>query len=236
MVTFFNKADDMQRAMTQLKFANATLTRLDVPITINQIQQEFHPELPDLAIDTTFPVDLDITISKGQFAYEFQQYLTENKIFDVKHDIKVKYHDFSLSEYLGDQTIQQMILKLEQTTEDTSLSLINQYIITLPGLPYVTSINPSSSTSVPVTTNSISITFSNPMNEQKTVAGIKIAPVIPSGVSDIEWTLDSTVLTYHLYGDLQGNQNYTLSFPRKSIVDMYGNHPENDYTATFSTL
>lgn len=74
------------------------------------------------------------------------------------------------------------------------------------------------------------------MNEQKTVAGIKIAPVVPSGVSDIEWTLDSTVLTYHLYGDLQGNQKYTLSFPRESIVDMYGNHPENDYMATFSTL
>lgn len=236
MISFFAKASDFQRAMTALRFANATLTRLDVPITINKIAQDLHPYPGNLSYDTTFPVDINIEISKGSFAYEFQKYLTDNKIWDIQHNIKVKYYDFALSEYLGNMTIEQMILKLSELRDDRTKDLNAQVTINTPTLPYVISTTPANlSTSVPITTSSIQIVFNNSMKENDTEFKIEIDPIAPYGVSDIEWSLDSKTLTYNLYGDLTSATEYTVYVPRDKVVDMFGNHPENDYITTFTT-
>lgn len=230
MISFFNRADDAQRAVSKIYERHSILARLDVPIIFNNIQQSLHPELPNLSYATSFPVNVTTTVTKANFANEFQQYLTENRIWDIRHDVEITYNDFSLSDYLGDMTVEEMYVRIYQSLADGSSRL--DEVILLPDPPKVISTLPAdTSTDVPSTSPFIQIVFNNGVKEDNTEFLIQFSPSINA---DVVWSADSKTLSYYMFEALIPNTTYTVFVPN-TIKDTYGNSPEDDYTFTFTT-
>lgn len=79
MISFFNTPEDYFRARHILNRERASLLRLQVPISIN-------------GVNTNFPIDITIDITKGEFAGEFEEHLRVSNIFDINHIFRIKYY------------------------------------------------------------------------------------------------------------------------------------------------
>lgn len=229
-VSFFNKADDYYRALAQLQLNSTTYNRIRVPIKLNRIQQTFHKDLV-LEYDTTFPMDVAFDVSKGSLSNQFQQYLTKNRIWNLSFTAKIKFYNYQFSEYLGDITVQEMIVNLQRELEDGSTSTLGPFYV--PDPPIVVSTVPANlATNVPIlTTNVITITFNHSMNENSVVDKVTFSPNV-----DVEtlWDMPSTILNYTLNTPLSPNTTYTITVPM-TVTDYYGNNPEADYVFSFTT-
>jgi len=114
MVSFFSHPDDLQQATTRLEMDGGIVTpiRLETPVRFNMIQQSLHPELQNLEVSTTFPIDILMETSKSELAYKFQQYLSMNEVFPLTHVARIRFYDFSMSEYLKDLETEEFIANL----------------------------------------------------------------------------------------------------------------------------
>lgn len=232
--SFFNKPDDYWQAMSRLKHATATLTRLYVPFTINEVSQSTRPNL-NIAIGSQFPIDIVPEISQGEYAFKFKTYLQENQIWDISHTFKIKLYDFGFSDYLGDLSVEEMIFRLNEKLANGSSRIIETLGLIEP--PKVVSISPyDKQTGVSFDLSSIIINFNNPMKENDTEFLIAFDPPIYD--YEIVWSDDSRSLMFLLYSPyttLQPGVTYTVDIP-DTVTDMYGHHPEADFISTFTVL
>ena len=229
MVTFFAKPDDYWLARSRILQATAVLTRLDVPILLNKVAQDERPG-SSYQIDTRFTVDLEATVSKGEFAGEFEQYLQENKIWNIKHDVKVKYYDFSFSTYIGDMSVQEMAVRLRSITDDGLNPVIYEFLA--PDECKLLSTSPADkATDVPTTVPMLQFTFNTPMKENDTEFLITFNPVIEA---EWGWSSDSKILTFYPFVPLQANTKYTIDVP-ETVQDMWTHTPESAVEITFLT-
>lgn len=233
--SFFSRADDYWQAMSRLKHATSTLTRLYVPIKINENIQNNRPG-SSYIVDSKFTVDIHPEISQGELAFKFKSYLQENTIYDLSHTFKLSFYDFGFSDYMADMEVLDMIFRLDQLHADKSSNIVDT--LTIKDDPIVLNISPyDKQPGVSDNLSAIVINFNNPMLENDTEFLIKITP--PIFDYDIVWSQDSRTLTFDLhaspYTTLQPNTQYEIEIPN-SVQDIYGHNPELDHFSNFTTL
>jgi hypothetical protein len=228
-VSFFNKADDYQRALSRMHLDATNFNRLRVPITLNQIQQTFHEDLV-LKYDTSFPIDVLFEVNKGSLSNQFEQYLTKNKIWNFVFNAKIKFYNYEFSEYLGNTTVEEMVVRLSEEFENGTSNLLNTSYVPDPPI-LVSSIPENNAINIPTSTTSLMLTFNNSMNEDEVVSKIYFTPNI---IAETIWSMDSKILYYTLNDPLTANTAYSMYIPY-NIKDMFGNNMEEDITITFTT-
>lgn len=233
--SFFNRADDYWQAISRLKHGTSVLTRLYVPITLNDVAQSTRPGTT-YAVDSQYPLDLIPEISQGEYAFKFKTYLQENKIYDISHKFKLSFYDFGFSDYMADLSVTDMVFRLFQQHQNGSSTLLET--LGFHDAPIVTSTTPADGAlGVNFDIPQIVINFNNPMMELDTQDKIMFTP--PIFDYDAIWSSDSKTLTYYIYDSpyttLQPNTDYTIDIPN-TIVDVYGHNPEFDKFVKFTTL
>jgi len=236
MVTFFAREADYHTAINALRFSNSVLTRLDVPIVFNKELDAVSPQKQAKRL-SKFPIDISIEISQGDYAYDFQAYLTKNKIWDVKHDIKIRFYDLNFGAYLADQTINDIMLNLwEMHTGAADLLTFSTTIDSQQ--PVLTSSNPANgATAVVVNPASIDFVFSQPMDM---AALVKIATVSPAIEADVSYSDDHLTLSYVPQENLLASTTYTFTFPgpsgnKKGTTNYWGRPVADSIVVGFST-
>lgn len=85
MVTFYNTPFDWRRFSSISALDDFNLTRLWVPCYFNNVL-------------TKFPIDIDFTITKGAYAFRYDEMLNKGQIYDINHSMRVFYHKFVLAQ------------------------------------------------------------------------------------------------------------------------------------------
>jgi hypothetical protein len=85
MVTFYNTPFDWRRFSSISALDDFNLTRLWVPCYFNNVL-------------TKFPMDVDFTITKGSYAFRYDEMLKTGQIYDINHSMRVFYHKFVLAQ------------------------------------------------------------------------------------------------------------------------------------------
>ena len=85
MITFFNTPSDWRRFSSISALDDFNLTRLWCPVYFNNYL-------------TQFPIDVDFEISKGSYAFRFDEMLKTDQIYDLPHTMKIYYHKFVLAQ------------------------------------------------------------------------------------------------------------------------------------------
>ena len=203
MFTFFNTGEDYFQARSLLHRENVGLTRLRVPIQIN-------------GVDTDFPIDIEQAIGKGAYAASFEEYLRVNRIWDIRHDITVLFHDFMID----DQVI---------SLVDNMVMTLAGKISTLPDLPRILEVVPADkSIDVPVDV-SVQIRFSKPINESSVDISLK-----PEALFYRSWSSDSTMLTLTNLSNFKPNTVYEVVIA-EGAFDAFGLHLSENFHFTFTT-
>jgi len=171
MSTYFSNAYDYSIATTKFAVDLAALTRLYVPIVINEKE-------------TQFTIDVNADVNKGNYAFAFQEMLRVGNIFDISHNLVISFNYFTLvrpSYYSEDgkqepvtiRPVDDMVLALKQyETEE----LIEQ--VTISTIPEVISSTPTDkSINIPIS-STIIINFNTPMNSDSVIANLDIVPKI----------------------------------------------------------
>ncbi len=217
MIHFFSNVHDYFRARQALVVDASKLTRLTVPITINGVL-------------TSFTIDVEFEITKGEYSFAFEEFLRVGKIYDLVSNLKVKFLYFVLNEVdvnLVDSIT--VALNTLATTTQASIFIQNDY----------SSPTPTISSTVPVTgatnvdkTQSIVINFNVSMNESITKSHIDIEPMFPC---NFVWNDTSTQLIIQpQLGQLDSNTNYTITI-EKSVQSINQVTLEDNYVLSFTT-
>jgi len=217
-VTFTNNVQDYHRVRQLLSVDSSKLTRLVVPITINSVL-------------TSFTIDINFELTKGNYSYQYEEYLSKGRIYDLMHPLKIKFMYFILNDSVDVALVDSITVSLRTlATEINSSELIQTY--NSPETPTISSTVPvTSSTNVDKTQNII-INFSQSMNEAITNSYIDIEPMFPC---NFIWNTSSTQLTLQPQsGQLDASTSYTITI-EKSVQTINQATLEDNYILTFAT-
>lgn len=238
LITFFNKADDFNIAFTSFLNDNASLTRIRVPILINNK-------------NVTFTVDVQYTtLEQGTYAAQFQQFLRNNNIWDIIHTAEIKYYEYmwtgsggNIDDAFSGKLIfggtsnnnfalvdpNQMYLNIIHQDDDRQTDF--QQTLVIPETPTVASVTPADNATAVAAAAPITIVFSNAMNEQVTRNAVDILPYVPF---DSVWSQDSKTLTLTPRINYIPATLYTLTINRLA-EDYVSSNLESDFISKFST-
>ena len=215
MITFYSHPDDYYRAWSILMEANTRLTRLEVPITIN-------------GVDVTFPVDLKFEIAKGRYAHAFAEQLKVNNIYDIKHDVTIRYPDFIVEGLKVGLVEDIRLYGIEMNTGVRSLWAQNNN--PLPNM--VTSVANDSGNVSKV--NPLTFTFNDTMLE----SSLGDINIWPNQDIKIEWDIDSKILTLSPVFEFLPSTKYEITFKQKTLCTFENReyvHYDSDYVFRFTT-
>lgn len=225
MVSFFATAADYERAHQLLYSEAAIMIRLNVPISVNSNV-------------TYFPIDINMEVSKGAFAGEFDTYLRLGNIFGLNHNfgISFRYVYINANDQHGNTptiapvddiygnfyTFNNADYRDTPTLRDT----MHNYLT-----PEISSSVPSASaTSVDKTAN-IVLTFNTAMNYDSLIANVYLDPFFSA---EFSLSSDGTILTIEPVGGLTANTSYTITIPTTTISFGQQNF-EWEYSLQFTT-
>lgn len=196
--SFFNTALDYQTAIKLLNDYSSMLIRLSVPITLN-------------GKTLYFPIDAKVEeVTKGQYAYEFQQFLATGKIYDIIHNFKVKFFDFIIGSQVADEYysttpvpgIYSGTSRKWAPITDMYISMFGYvnniteaYTIDTDHVPTpleIVSLTPRDGASGVVSSGAISVTFNQPILEETFTDSFTCWPPV---LFDFSYTLSGTVAT-----------------------------------------
>lgn len=217
MIHFFSNSSDYFRARQALVVDASRLTRITVPITINSVL-------------TSFTIDVEFEITKGEYSFQFEEFLKIGKIYDLVSNLKVKFLYFILNEV--DINLVESItssLNTLATTSQSSIFIENDF----------SSITPIVSSTVPITgatsvdkTQNVVINFNTTMNEGITNSYIDIEPMFPC---NFVWNDTSTQLIISpKLGQLDASTIYTITI-EKNVQSLKQSIMEDDYILSFTT-
>lgn len=216
-ITFTSNVQDYFRARQLLSVDASRLTRITVPITINNVL-------------TSFPIDITFELTKGSYAFQFEEYLSKGRIYDLVHNLKIKFLYFILNDVpISPVDNIEMSLKTLATQSNSTIDIQTYYS---PVTSIVTSTTPVTNTIGFDKTQSIIINFNNAMNESLTNSYIDIEPMFPC---NFIWNDPSTQLTLSpKSGLLDASTNYIITI-EKSAQSIYQATLEDDYILNFTT-
>ena len=213
MFSFFTTGQDYFQARSLLHRENVGLTRLRVPIIIN-------------GVDTSFPIDISYDISKGSYASSFEEYLRVNRIWNIRHDVTVLFHDFMIDSDMI-TLVDNMVMTL--ASQDDEGQPVNGETPTIPELPVVIAASPTDGEQNVSVSSNIEIHFSKPMNESSVF--VSVHPFIST---DKEWNANSTILTLKPISPLSNLTTYQFVLG-SSASDGFGLHLTEDFIFSFTT-
>jgi hypothetical protein len=229
MVTFFTTPFDFWRAMTFFAQDEADMTRLDVPVTINNIL-------------TSFVIDIEYITERGELAFDVEQQFQYGKLYPVVHSVTVKgaYITLDVSKdpasYIINvpQTIyhvDDIIFKLRQLEDELNLEA-NTILDTAnsPSSPIVTSTTPIEGATNVSRSDPIVFNFNVVMNEETVINNIDIVPHIDK---DYSFSADSKTLTITPRDLLTVSGAYTILI-NDSTTSADGINFEEDFELNFT--
>ena len=229
MVTFYTTPSDFWRAMTYFASDEADMTRLDVPITINDVL-------------TYFVIDLEYTTERGDLAFDIESQFGYGKLYPVVHTVSVKgaYITIDIQKNSTTQVINKamvvahvddIIFQLSQL-EDAKHLEQNTLIETQhsPNTPSITSVPLNNATGVALI-STIVLTFDVAMNEDSVYNNIDIVPYC---AKDMSFDISSKILTIIPRDPLTASTEYEVLL--NTSVQSGDYIPlEEDYSLIFTT-
>jgi hypothetical protein len=215
MVTFYNTPYDWRRFSSISALDDFNLTRLWVPCYFNNVL-------------TQFPIDVDFTITKGSYAFRYDEMLKTGNIYDLNHSMRVFYHKFVLAQPsqvsgTGKQVplvihpVDNIELALKELNDRANISSSSNFLIkniTIPDNPTMLSSSPvNNETGVDKDFVNIIITFDVAMDETTLLNNIDIIPYF-----DNEKTLstDGKTLVIDPVVSLTANTQYQILINTKA--------------------
>lgn len=189
LISFYTTPTDYLRARSILQLDAASLTRFYLPVMINGVRAR-----------TVFNVDFPGP-TKGQYAFEFDEYLTKNKIYDIVHTVKLEYSEIII-EPKDIFPVETKELELVPLTDEASLVGQDQSV------PSILSVSvESDATNVPL--QPIQITFSEEMADDESIISQSIY-FTPETEIEYAWNTDKTILSVQPVGGFVANTLYVL--------------------------
>lgn len=178
MVTFYNTPYDWRRFSSISALDDFNLTRLWVPCYFNDVL-------------TKFPIDVDFTISKGSYAFRYDEMLKTGNIYDLNHSMRIFYHKFVLAmpsqvSGTGKQIsapiypVENIEVALQELNDRENLTNSSNFLIkkvNIPDCPKITSSSPTINESgVDKDFVNIIITFDRAMDQVSLLDNIDVIP------------------------------------------------------------
>lgn len=186
LISFFTTPTDYLRARSILHKDSASLTRVYLPVLINGVRSK-----------TSFNVDFPAP-TKGQYAFEFDEYLTRNNIYDIVHSVKIEYNEIIL---------EPKDLFPVETKELEVIPLMDEIRIEH-STPTILSISVESD-AIDVPLQPIQITFSEEMADDESIISQSIY-FTPETEIEYAWNTDKTILFVQPVGGFVPNTLYVL--------------------------
>ena len=232
MITFYNTPSDWRRFSSIVALDDFNLTRLWCPCYFNNYL-------------TQFPIDIDFELSKGSYAFRFDEMLKTGQIYDLPHTMRIYYHKFVLAQPsavsgTGSQEgfiirpVENIQLALKELNNRASLSDPSNKMIHRSNMPQaitVTSIPVNGSTNVSKTDN-ITITFSQEMVQSKLLGSVDVIPYANTSL-----ILDNSgkVLTIKINESLSANTQYEIFINKGTALSCEGASMDSDFSLKFVT-
>ena len=216
-VTFNNNVQDYFHARQLLSVDSSRLTRITVPLIINGVL-------------TSFPADIEFEMTKGSYAYKYEEYLSKGNLYDLVVNLKVKF----LYLILNDVPVSPVDSITVSLATLATASKASQFIQsdTSPTTPIITSTVPTNGAIGFDKTQNIVINFNVAMNESITNSYIDINPMFPC---NLIWNEFSTQLNIQPQsGLLDVSTTYTITI-EKNVKSYNQVNMEDDYVLIFTT-
>jgi len=109
---FFSTPDDYYSCMQFFNLWKFSIHRIYAPYTFGILASEFYDNLK-IMIKANLPVTLNIqSIEKGNFAFNFREFLNKSRIFDLTVNIQLKYTNYLFSDVFLGGEIEDIYLRL----------------------------------------------------------------------------------------------------------------------------
>ena len=230
MVTFLSTPYDLWRVLNNFANDNSSLTRLDVPVTINDIL-------------TSFSIDVGFLAEKGSFSFDIEQQFGYGKLYPAVHTAEVScaYITVDLERNVNTQVINEtklvyhvddIILKLNELQDSKNLDN-NPLLETIqsPETPVVSSSTPINESVNVAIDSSIIINFNVSMNESSIISNMDIVPYFDK---DITFDIESKIMTITPRQNLLNSTEYEILINNNAQSSDLQTL-EDDYTLTFTT-
>lgn len=230
MATLLSTPHDFWRVMTKFANDSSSLSRLEVPVTINNNL-------------TSFFIDINFLAEKGSNAFNIEEQLGYGKIYPVVHTAEVScaYITLDLERSPTTQAINQnkivyhvddIILRLNELQDSKNLEN-NPLLDTLysPEIPSISSSSPVNDATNISVNSSIIINFNVSMNEPSVISNMDVVPYFDK---DIIFDIASKIMTITPRQNLLNNTQYEILINNKAMSSDLQNL-ESDYTLTFTT-
>ncbi len=225
--TYFTTPYDFWRGMTLFAIDEASITRLEVPVIINNIP-------------SIFTIDLTYTTERGQLAFDIEQQFNVGKIYPVIHSVTVKCAYISLAsnnttDAFGSKIVypvDDIIFHLSRLTNEANLDQNPNIAISYsPATPIIQASIPINNSLNIARDSSIIITFNVAMNEDSVLNSLDMVPYCDK---DMFFDATSKILTINPRDNFLSNTQYTILINNKAksgnLISL-----EEDYKLVFTT-
>lgn len=230
MVSFFSTAADYEKAYHIIMNDVAVVNRINIPIRVYHSTTEYD--------DTFFPILFNLEVSKGAFAYQFDEYLRTGNIWGLVHNfvIEFRYYAINANDSHGNTLriapVDDIIASFYTfNNPDYRDNPILQNVMHAYAIPEVTTTTPTEGSTNFDRSYPIIINFNTGMDEDSVINAIDSNPFISS---DYVFNNTSTQLYIDPVSDLQANTLYTITISTNAKSGMDQNL-ENDFVLTFTT-
>jgi hypothetical protein len=225
MVSFFSTAADYERAFQLLDSESAILIRLFIPISINENI-------------TYFPIDLNMEVTKGSFAGEFDTYLHTGNIWGVNHNFTISFRYFYVNANdqhgntpriaLVDDIITSFYSynNLDHRDNPTLQGVTHSYDV-----PIVTSSIPVDKATNVSRANPITLNFNTAMDENSVFSNFSSTPFI---TANFDWDITQKQLSIDIVEPLSASTNYVISIS-KDVQSAMEQNMDEDFILSFTT-
>jgi hypothetical protein len=226
MVTYLTTPFDFWRVMTLFASDEADMTRLDVPITINDIL-------------CSFVIDLEFTTERGSLAWDIEQQFGVGKLYPVIHSVSVKGAYITIDTMRVDGSspiepgkivyhVEDIILKLSELQQNREVLIEEKHS---PDTPEVSSSLPLNEATGVALDSNIVLTFNVAMNENSVISNIDIVPYFDH---DLSFDTASKVLTINPRSNLTASTQYNILININAKSGDLQNL-ESEYSLVFTT-
>lgn len=224
MMTVYTTEYDYFIGTSKLMYDLAALTRLEVPIVVNDKE-------------TFFEIDIDMDVTKGDLAFAHQEQKDKGSLFNISHNCKIKFPYLILSQrgFVSDDgkqkpvpvyPVDNMILSLKNMKDKSVIDVLNVNVI-----PEVLSSTPSNNATNVNSTSTIEINFNTSMNEASVISSMDIVPEI---WGTKEWNDSGTTLAITPYDSMNANTEYNIFISKQA--QNFLTHPlKSDFELKFTT-
>lgn len=217
MITFYSNPDDYEVGQKLLLQDAASLSRTFVTTNLS-------------GYSGIIPITFSYEITKGSYAFAFQEQLRAGNIFDIVHNVTAYFQEIIL-DGTGNYPVDEIIAYYKTWSGNDVSQAITQNTMYSAAIPIIASSDPyNGEINVPVE-NSIIINFNVTMNEQTVEKSITLSPYFENTTT---WDLESKILIIDPIYNLTSGTIYTISFDN-TAYSFYNNDQMDETEISFTT-